>query len=217
MTARGTTRRELLGGGVAAATAATATATAAAVAGATAGGVAASLLEAQSASAAASVDDVTVLVSLLRVEQVLVIAYERTLANPGILPPAAQQLLSSFLGHERAHVHALSVNVAELGGTAPTPPKSPAAFASELRQLRVRHSAAGLRTERQHVRFLIDLESVMARHYRYAIARLSGARELAIAAEIMANEAQHETVLRELLAPGNVKRAVPSAFVAGIA
>jgi hypothetical protein len=32
----------------------------------------------------------------------------------------------------------------------------------------------------------------------------------------MANEAQHATVLREMLTPGRVKRAVPSAFVAGI-
>jgi hypothetical protein len=164
---------------------------------------------------AAPAGDEALLLSLLRVEQVLVIAYERALAT-AVLTPSAQQVLASFLGHERAHVHALSVNLAALRVTAPAPPKGTAAFEAELRHLRVKRSPAALRNERQHLRFLIELETLIARHYRSAIARLSAAKELSIAAEIMANEAQHETVLRELLTPGNVKRAVPSAFVAGI-
>jgi hypothetical protein len=35
------------------------------------------------------------------------------------------------------------------------------------------------------------------------------------AAAIMGNEAQHTTLLRELLSPGNVGGAVPAAFVVG--
>ncbi|MDQ6805052.1 MAG: ferritin-like domain-containing protein [Actinomycetota bacterium] len=195
------TRRELLGGGVATTAAVALAATAP------------SLLAPLSALAA-PVGDGAVLASLLRVERVVVFAYERALATTA-LTPAVQQLLSSFLAHERAHVQALAANLTSLGSAVPAPLKDTAAFASELRQLRVGRSPPQLRNERQHVRSLIDLETVIARHYRYAIARLSAGKELSIASEIMANEAQHATILRELLSPGNVKRAVPSAFVAG--
>jgi hypothetical protein len=183
-----------------------------------------SLLEPVSALAK-PVDDATVLASLLRVEQVMVFAYERALevgvgvgvgVEVGVLSASAQPVLSSFAGQERAHVRALSASLRSLAGTVPAPPTTVAAFESELRHLRVRRSPATLRTERQHLRFLIGLETLIARHYRYAIARLSAEKQLLIAAEIMANEAQHATLLRELVTPGNFRRAVPSGFVAGM-
>ena len=160
-------------------------------------------------------DDGAVLTSLLRVEQVVVFAYERTLTT-AILSPSAQEVLTSFLDQERAHVHELSLDLTALGDAVPAPPTDTAGFESELRHLRIRRSPAGLRTQREHLRFLIDLEAVIARHYRFAIELLTGETRLWAAAEIMANEAQHATVLREMLTPGRVKRAVPSAFVAGI-
>lgn len=160
-------------------------------------------------------DDAPILASLLRVEQVLVFAYEH--AVTGGLPSAtALPVLTAFLDHERAHVRALSQTLIGLGAALPTPPKTTANFVAELRQLRVRKRPAGLHNERQHLNFLTDLEVVIARHYRFAIARLSSDRELVTAAEIMANEAQHATVLREVLSPGNVNRAVPTGFIAGV-
>ncbi|HWC86882.1 MAG TPA: ferritin-like domain-containing protein [Solirubrobacteraceae bacterium] len=159
--------------------------------------------------------DAALLVSLLHVEQVIVIAYERALAT-GLLAPPAQTVVSSFLEHERTHVRALSARVVSLGGAVPPAPAMPSAFESELRRLRVKRTLAELRTERQYVRFLIELETVIAHHYRYAIARLNAGRLLTAAAEIMANEAQHMAILREVLSPGNVKRAVPTGFVAGV-
>jgi hypothetical protein len=186
----------------------------AATAAATLAATASSLADAPGA-VAAPVGDAAVLTSLLRVEQVVVFAYERALAD-GLLSASVQGTVGSFLAHERAHVRALSASLLDLGGVVPSAPTSSAAFDSELRQLRVNRSPAELRNERQHLRFLIHLETVSARHYRYAIARLSDDRLLTTAAEVMANEAQHATGLRELLSPGNVKRAVPGAFVAGI-
>jgi ferritin-like protein len=208
MTDQETTRRELLRGGVAA-TAAVAVAASAPALLDPAGALAAP------PSVAAAPRDGELIASLLRVEQVLVFAYERTLAT-GLPSAAAQPVLASFLDQERAHVRELSGTLSDLGGTVPAPPASMAAFAAELLQLRIKRSPANVRTERQHVHFLIALETVIARHYRSAIGRLSANRELTIAAEIMANEAQHATILRELLSPGNAKRAVPSAFVAGV-
>jgi len=164
---------------------------------------------------AAPLGDAAVLVSLLRVEQVLVAAYERALAT-GILSAAAQSLVRSFLDQERAHVHALSGAVPRgAGASLPDSPQTTSAFDAELRALRIRRSPTELRNERPYLRFLVELEVVIAHHYRFAIASLEGEKPLLTAAEIMANEAQHATSLRELLSPGNVKRAVPSAFVAG--
>ena len=163
----------------------------------------------------APVSDVAVLVSLVRVEQVVVFAYERALAS-GLLSASAQVTLTSFLGHERAHVHALSATVIALGGAVPVAPSLLSAFESELRHVHVKRSPVGLRNERQELRFLIDLEGVIAHHYRSAISRLSGDKLLTTLAEIMANEAQHATALAELLNPGKIKRAVPVGFVAGV-
>jgi ferritin-like protein len=196
----GSTRRELMRGGVAATAALALASTAPA-------------LVDPAGALAAPMGDGAVLVSLLRVEQVVVFAYERSLAS-GIPSASAQSVLTSFLGHERAHVRALTRSVTDLGGVMPAPPTVMAAFESELRRLRVMRSPADLHTERDYLRFLVDLETVIARHYRFAIEILQGAARLTTAAEIMANEAQHATLMRELLSPGNIRRAVPSAFVA---
>ncbi|HWF34342.1 MAG TPA: ferritin-like domain-containing protein [Solirubrobacteraceae bacterium] len=196
------TRRELLRGGVVGMAASTGIA------------LAATCDPPEALAAPVLGDDGAVLVSLLRVEKVLVLAYERALAS-GTLAPQAHKLVSAFLAHERAHVHALSVHLTDLGITIAVAPTTTAAFESELRHLRVRRSLASLRTQREQLRFLTDLETLSGRHYRYAIAHLGAAKQLTTAAEIMANEAQHATVLREFLSPGNVKRAVPTGFVAG--
>jgi hypothetical protein len=214
------TRRELLRGSVAATAAVLVSTVDPAVAlGSTAaagGGRSAAAAGGGSAGAGGSpAGDLGVLVSLLRVEQVVVFAYERALAS-GLLSASAQAALGTFLDHERAHVHALSRALTRLGGTVPVAPTLTAAFESELHRLHVKRSPTGLDNERQELRFLIDLERVIARHYRSAIARLGTDKLLTTAAEIMANEAQHATALAELLSPGNVKRAVPTGFVAGV-
>jgi hypothetical protein len=126
-----------------------------------------------------------------------------------------QEALTTFLDQERAHVRELSRDLIALGGPVPAAITAMKPFESELRQLRVRRHPAGLRTQRDYLRFLVDLETLIARHYRFAIELLTAETRLWAAAEIMANEAQHATVLRELLSPGKVKHAIPSAFVAG--
>jgi demethoxyubiquinone hydroxylase (CLK1/Coq7/Cat5 family) len=208
MTERGQTRRDLVRG----ATATSALALAATVP---------ALLEPARALAtsggalAKPASDGVALASVLRVEQVVVFAYERTLTTE-VLSPPTRDALTKFLDQERAHVHALSLELTSLGGPVPGPVRTMAAFESELRQLRIKRSPVELRTEREYLGFLIDLETVIARHYRFAIELLTGDKRLVVAAEIIANEAQHEAVLRAMLSPGHVKRAVPSAFIAGV-
>lgn len=164
---------------------------------------------------AAAPSDAELLLALLRIEQVIVFAYEHALAA-AVLPASAQAILGTFLEHERAHVHKLSTYVSPHRGAVPGAPKDMAAFESELRRLRVRRKPLELRTGRDHLRLLIELETAIARHYRFTIADLHAGKKVSIAAEIMANEAQHLAVLRELLGPVNVRRAVPTGFIAGV-
>lgn len=163
---------------------------------------------------AAPVGDAAVLVSALRVEQVIVYGYERALAS-GVIAASAEQVLKLFLGQEDEHVHALSLTVQQLGGVVPAAPSDLATFEVALHELHVKRSPAGLRSERNYLNFLVKLETVVARAYRLAIDTLVDVTLIQTAAQIMANEAQHATFLRELMNPGDVKIAVPTGFVAG--
>jgi hypothetical protein len=199
--ADGSTRRELVRGGVAAGAAAAVAAVAPALLG-------------PATALAAPVGDVAVLVFALRAEEVVVYAYEHALAS-GVISAPATRVLTQFLGHEREHVDALTVNLARLGGTAPAPPADLASFEVALRQLGVKRSPARLHTERDYVSFLVRIEGVLATVYHFAIDELADDKLIQTAAQIMANEGQHATLLRDLTSPGNVSRTVPRAFVGG--
>jgi hypothetical protein len=195
------TRRELVRRGAAAGAAATVAA-------------AVSPLLRPARALAAPVGDVAVLLFALRAEQVIVAAYERALAS-GVISAQAQPVLTLFLGQEHDHVGALSVSVARLGGAVPAPPADLATFEAELRALNIKRSPAKLHTERQWVSFLVRIETVLATVYHFAIDQLADDKLIQTAAQMMANEGQHATLLRELVNPGNVKLAVPRAFVGG--
>jgi rubrerythrin len=151
---------------------------------------------------------------LIRAEQTVVYAYERALAG-GALSAVAAAVLRRCLSQEREHVDALSINLSRLGTSLPAGPTDLASFELALRSLQVKRNPATLHGEREYVNFLIRVEAAAASAYHFAIEQLADDKLLQTASEIMANEAQHATVLSELLSPGNVKRAVPSAFVAG--
>ena len=165
---------------------------------------------------AAPVGDAAMLLFALRAEQVMVYAYERTLASGVIAAPAAG-VMAQFLGQEREHVDALSVNLARIGGPIPAPLRDLTTFELTLRELGIKRSPTELRNERQYISFLVRIETALAAVYHFAIEELADDKLIQTAAEIMANEGQHATVLRELTSPGNVSRAVPTAFVGGSA
>jgi hypothetical protein len=74
---------------------------------------------------------------------------------------------------------------------------------------------AGLDSERASLRLLLDAEGMAERVYYRSLLRLGAPGPIQLAAEILASEAQHATILSELLKPGNVDMAVPDAFVQG--
>jgi rubrerythrin len=142
--------------------------------------------------------DVGALRAMIRAEQVLVASYQQ-LIEAGTLPPAALEIATEFLGHERAHLQALRGELRR--GAAPAPPR-------ELGGL------AGV-SARQGVRLLVGLERAALSFYFTELARIKDGALAQMAAEIMANEAQHSTVLLEVLSPGDFERAAPAAYVTG--
>ncbi|HTX45526.1 MAG TPA: ferritin-like domain-containing protein [Solirubrobacteraceae bacterium] len=136
--------------------------------------------------------------AMVRAEQVLVATYEQLLAA-GAFTHTAERVAHEFLGHERAHVAALR---AELGRA--SAPRSPRGLGS----------VATLDT-RQAVELLVGVERAALSVYYTELARIRAPSLAKTAAVIMANEAQHASVLLELVAPGDVGRAVPAAFVDG--
>jgi rubrerythrin len=144
--------------------------------------------------------DVDSLRAMLRAEQVLVVTYEQLLAAT-VFTPAATELAQRFLGHERAHAEALARELKRLRGA---PPPRPTGLGS-----------IGSLVESAAVGLLLELERAALNVYYTELARVRDAGVARTAAAIMGNEAQHTTLLRELLSPGNVGGAVPAAFVVG--
>jgi rubrerythrin len=142
--------------------------------------------------------DVGAVRAMIRAEQVLVASYQQ-LIGAGTLPPAALEIATEFLGHERAHLNALRGELRR--GAAPAPPR-------ELGDL----TGVGAR---EGVRLLVGLERAALSVYFTEIARIKDGRLARMAAEIMANEAQHSTVLLAVLSPDDFERAAPAAYVTG--
>jgi hypothetical protein len=163
---------------------------------------------------AAAAGDGAVLADALAIEQVVVFAYDRVLASGALSAPAARAA-RSFQAHERRHVQALTVEVHDHAGTAPRAPASPTDVDRALGGFGVKRSLGMLHTHTEHLSFLIELEAVATGAYYDVVARLKDFRLLQLAAQIMANEAQHATVLRALAHPRDIGRAVPAAFEQG--
>ena len=124
-------------------------------------------------------------------------AYERVLGS-GLLTPKAAATIKALYAHERAHAAALT----KLGAPATAKPET-----ALTRQLR---------TQADCLQLLITAEEFALGACYDAIERLTDARALRVATAIMAAEAQHRTVLSELLHPGDVTAALPASRVIGI-
>jgi Ferritin-like domain len=180
------------------------------------GGAAAVLappLEADAAVAAPQTD-AQVLAGTLVVEDLVVLVYRQVLAS-GALTAGARRTVAELLGQERQHAAALAAALARLGAALPAGPRDVAAADKALGAHKVSASLANLRTERDCLELLIDVESVAEGAYFVAISRLQGSTSLRLCAEIMASEAQHWSALSELRLPGDLASAVPDPFVEG--
>ncbi|MBV9474162.1 MAG: ferritin-like domain-containing protein [Solirubrobacterales bacterium] len=156
--------------------------------------------------------DAELLHALLAIELLAVAAYQRVAAAPS-LSPGNRTVVLQLHGQEQQHAAALRQ---QLGSAATqSGPATAAATNAALAKRNVAERIGRLQHEPDAIRLLIAVEGVAEGGYHDAISKLSDPRLLRLSAEIMANEAQHDTILRELLHPGDAQRAVPVAFVEG--
>jgi hypothetical protein len=164
--------------------------------------------------AATAPTDAQLLRELVITEQLAVYCYEQVLAS-GNLTPRTTRTATQILAQERAHVRALGVALKAVGEAAPRPPGSVAQADHGLSVRKVSQQLAHLQGRDQGRKLLIALEGVLEGYYYAAIGLLRDPRTLRTAAEIMADEAQHELLLRlpaHQHAPAN---AAPSGLVQG--
>ena len=139
--------------------------------------------------------DREVVLGLLALEQRSVLVYDQ-LVRSGKLSGSAAAAAELFRGQERRHVDALTQALKGMGATSLPKAPSPQDARGDVGEL--------IRLAAEH-----EMESIRA--YYEAHAKLRSPALLATAASVMANEAQHLAVLRQLLG----RDPSPVAFVTG--
>lgn len=155
------------------------------------------------------------LANALVIERLMVLAYQRVLASATITP-TLERMLNEFLGHELEHVSAIAAQLSALGQAAPTGPLDLASAEALLSKHGVTGSLAHLPpTEGDRLVLLVDLESVAEGAYFNQLRDVTSPTLIRLSAQIMSCEAQHWTVLMQILNPGQIVKAVPWPFVLG--
>lgn len=148
--------------------------------------------------------DVRILNSALDLENTAIAAYS---AGLKLLEGSLLETGRHFLAQEREHAAALTQAISDLGGT-PNKPRRAEEYRRQFPNLRSRHDV---------LRFAVDLENTAVEAYIDAIPRLSTPELRQTGAAIVSNEAEHISVLRGALNPGDPAAQVPDAFVTGVA
>jgi hypothetical protein len=200
--AQAPTRRELLVAGASAAVVAT-------VAGAAPAGASGQT------TVSASESDQGHLYRLVRVELLMLFVYRHVLDSP-TLSPFARRALAPLPANEEAHIAALSSSLAELGAAAPGPPVSVAGANRDLAHRKVPGRLGQLKGRRDALGLLLSLERVVVGAYFVALLGLESPKLITLAAQIMANDAQHEALIGEVLYHGDTQEAVSSGLVQGV-
>lgn len=146
--------------------------------------------------------DRAILNGALTLENTAVAAYSAVLP---LLRGENRRLALQFLDQEREHGRALAGAVRGLGGE-PNRPKPDAEY----------HAAfPRMSDEADALRFATDLENVAISAYVEGVPKLSDAELRQSTAAILANEAEHVTLLLAARHPGRPRAAVPEPFVTG--
>jgi ferritin-like protein len=158
--------------------------------------------------------DTQALLTLLAVEQLTIVVYERA-HRSGRLSPRTQRLASKLLGHETAHARTLELELRRRGQSPPPKPAGTGEADRALARLHVSRSLTTLHGEPDWIGLMLDVEAAAEAAYYDAMSKLGDPGLLRIAAEVLASEAQHATLLSQVLYPGKPSKAVPDAFVEG--
>lgn len=200
------TRRELLVAGTSAA--------AMTLAGAAVGGPAVAGATSTAAAGTAAAFQADRLRRLLSAELLILYCYEHVLDSQ-ILDPHQRQALAPLQAQEEAHVHALRTRLAALGAPAPPAPASVTQADRYLSRRKVRGRLGQLKGQMDALHLLLAVERVVVGAYFVALTKLADPSLVTLSAQIMANDAQHEAIIGELLYPGIAQQAVPYGLVQG--
>lgn len=152
---------------------------------------------------------------LLSVELLMLYSYQQVLTS-SLLSAPARRALAPLRANEEVHVRALHAHLAALGGVAPEPPDSVSRADKDLAHRDVSGRLGQLKGAKDALRLLLAVERVTVGAYYVALIRLEDPTLITLAAEIMANDAQHEALIGELLYDGKAAQAVPYGLVQGV-
>lgn len=152
---------------------------------------------------------------LIGVELLLLFCYQEVLAG-SLLSPRSARALVPQRRQEQAHVRALENRLEKLGGTGPPPPRDVAQADRDLAHRNVTERLGQLQGEKDALRLLLSVERVAVGAYFVALTALQNRSLITLVAEMMANDAQHEALIGDLLYHGDAADAVPSGLVQGV-
>src|SRR5581483_8587044 len=144
----------------------------------------------------------------LSVELLLVYCYQQVIAS-SLLRPAQRRALLPLRANEEAHVRALDRALKQLGEAQPPAPHTLAEANQDLSHRKIGGRLGELKNTKDALYLLLSAERVAVGAYFVALAKLESRSLITLSAEIMANDAQHEALIGELLNNGKTAEAVP--------
>lgn len=157
------------------------------------------------------VQDGRILQQLLNVEGLLMYGYEHAVGT-GYLKHDARELALLQLAHEEAHMAELHSGLEALNLRRAPSKQEPSAHS--LRQS-VDQLFNAAQHEREALQVVVQIENVAQSSYFKAAAGFNKPALVKLATEVLACEAQHWTMLVNLLHKGDATQAVPHPFVRG--
>jgi ferritin-like protein len=152
---------------------------------------------------------------LMSIELLMLYTYGQVIAS-SLLGPGARRALAPLRANEEAHVRALGARLSALGGAAPRAPATVTEADRDLAHREVSGRLGHLKGAKDALRLLLAVERVTVGAYFVALTKLEDPGLIKLAAEIMANDAQHEAIIGGLLYPGKAGQAVPYGLVQGV-
>ena len=142
--------------------------------------------------------------------------YEQVLGS-SLLGPRERRAIATAAGTRAGtHIHALELQLAAYGATAPRPPESVAEADRRLAHRKVPGRLGQLKGAHDAIRLLLSLERVTVGAYFVALTKVESQPLIVLIAQIMAADAQHEAILGLQLPPYKPAAAVPYGLVQGV-
>jgi len=159
--------------------------------------------------------DVARLQRLMRLEMLVLYAYDHVLVSP-VLPASAKPAVAQMRGHEQAHVAALGAQLTARHAATPSAPPSLTIANRYLARRRIGGRLGHLRGPKDALFLLLSLERVAIGAYFVALREMVDPGLFGLAAQIMASDSQHEAIISVALNPGDIPAAVPYGLIQGV-